>query len=263
MNIKEKNTKGSGNLKVRHKKRVRRRNASIAAKRVVIFVLIVVVTLTIVLYLNPMFNIRQVIYEGNSRVSADYLDTYCQDIIGENIFHVSEKSLMELFKPINYISEVSVKKKYFPPTLKVIISEAIPYGCVKIGEKYIMFDRNFKNLEESTAFIDGAPRIYGLEDIAVEDFVIGSGNKKISSVEETLTAMAQTGVLEKTDEVSFNNISNITFEYDEKYHVILGSVYDIESKLLLFMATINSADISTTTGGTVDLSTAGTAYLRS
>jgi len=252
----------STDLKKRHRKRVRRRNITIAVSRVIIAALICVVTLTVVLYLNPMFNIKQVVYEGNSRVSADYLDKYCTNLIGENIFHVSKKSVMELFEPINYIADLKVEKKYFPPTVRVVITEAKPYGCVKLGERYIMFDKNLKNLEESSSFIDGAPQIYGVEDISIDEFVLGSKNRTVNTVIETLEAMDKTGVLENTTQVSFKNISEITFVYDDKFDVTLGSSYDVESKLLLFMATINSADVSENTGGTIDLSTGGTAYYR-
>lgn len=261
METKEKRT-GSEELKQRHRKRVRRRNISIAVSRLFIAALICVVTLTVVLYLNPMFNIKQVIYEGNSRISKDYLDEYCQNLIGENLFHVSKKSVMELFEPINYIADLKVEKKYFPPIVRVVITEAKPYGCAKIGDRYIMFDKNLKNLEESSSFIEGAPKIYGIEEVPIEDFKKDSKNKTVNAVMETLDAMNKTGVLDHVGTVSFKNISSITFDYDGKYDVTLGSAFDVESKLQLFLATISSADVAENTGGTIDLSTGGTAYYR-
>ncbi len=248
-------------LKRRHRKRVRRRNVSIMLKQVIIAVLIAAVALTLLLYLNPLFNIKQVMYEGNERVSKDYLDKYCEDVIGENVFQVSRKKVMEDFKPINYIEDVVVKKKFFPPALKVIIHEAKPYGCVKVGERYIMIDKDLKNLEESSSFIDGAPKIYGLEDVPDAEFVPGSKNKTVQTMMEVLAAMADTGSLEHITEISFENISDIKFDYDQ-YDVTLGSAFDAESKLLLLQAAVNSADASDNTSGTVDLSTAGMAYLR-
>ena len=246
-------------LKKKHKKRVRRRNIRIAVTRLFAVAFITMVTLTVVLYLNPLFNVKRVDYDGNNYVDAEYLEEGIKNIEGTNVFRITRKSVLKEFSKINYIDDVKVYKNYFPPMVKIVFEETIPYGCAKLGEKYIMFNKDYKNLEESIAFIDGAPKVLGTEDIPFEEFNAGSKNNKVSAMMECLSQMEAVGILGDVKELSMESISNITFEYTNRFHVILGSAYDVEEKLLLFLTTINNASMTERDKGTIDLSTGGRA----
>ena len=247
-------------LKKRHKKNLRRRNIMIMATRVFSVAFIVFITLTVVLYLNPLFNVRKVNIEGNEHVEVEYLEQGLNAIKGKNIFRLSKNRVMKVFSYIHYFEDVELKKRYFPPEMTIVFKEYTPCGTAQIGDKFYLFDKELKILEESTAFIEKAPRVYGTDDIPVEEFVYGSKNNKVSALIECLEKMEETGVIEKTDAISFESISEITFEYDKKFHVILGSAYDVEAKLRLFLATLSNASMDGNAGGTVDLSNGGTAY---
>ncbi len=256
-----KDTRLSGaELKKRHKKNLRRRNIMIMVTRVFSVAFIAFITLTVVLYLNPLFNVRKVNIEGNEHVEVEYLEQGLNAIKGNNIFRLSKNKVMKAFSYIHYFEDVELKKRYFPSEMTIIFKEYTPCGTAQIGDKFYLFDKELKILEESTAFIEKAPRIYGTDDIPMEEFVYGSKNNKVSALVECLEKMEETGVIEKTDAISFESISEITFEYDKKFHVILGSAYDVDAKLRLFLATLSNASMDGNAGGTVDLSNGGTAY---
>jgi len=249
----------SKELKKKHKKRVRRHNVRVAIVRTFAVLFITAATLTVVLYLNPLFNVTRVDYSGNNHVEAEYIDPIIKEIEGTNIFQLSKKKILETFSKINYIDDVRIYRRFFPPVMKIVFEETTPYGCAKLGDKYIMFNKDFKNLEESIAFIEGAPKVLGTDDIPFEDFKPESRNNKVTSMMECLDKMNKVGILEKVSELSMESLSNITFEYDNRFHVILGGAYDVEEKLLLFLTAIGSANISESDKGTMDLSTGGTA----
>lgn len=246
-------------LKKKHKKRVRRRNVRIAVTRVFAIAFITIITLTVVLYLNPLFNVRRVDFDGNNHVDSEYLEAGISNIEGTNIFQLTRKSVLKEFSKINYIDDVKLYKRYFPPVVKIVFVETKPYGCAKLGDKYIMFNKEYKNLEESIAFIEGAPRVIGTDDIPYEDFVPDSKNNKVSTMMECLDKIDKVGILDKVTELSVESISNITFNYEDRFDVVLGSAYDVEEKLLLFLTAINNANMSEKDRGTVDLSSGGTA----
>lgn len=249
-------------LKKRHRKNLRRRKIMIMFTRMLSVAFIIFVTLTVVLYLNPIFNIRTVNTEGNEHVDMEYLEQGISGIRGKNIFRVTKKSVFKQFAYINYFEDVNLKKSYFPPELTIIFTEYKPCGTAKIGDKFYLFDENLKILEESSAFIESAPKVYGTDDIPLNEFVKDSKNNKVTAMLECFSKMEETGVLEKVTEISFESISNITFEYDGKFHVILGSAYDVDAKLRLFLTALSNANIPENAMGTMDLSTGGTAYLR-
>lgn len=250
---------GVGDLKKRHKQKLMKRKIRIAVMRVISAVFIAFLTLLIVFYLNPLFNIQEVDFDGNKHVSEEYLKPGLENIAAENVFRVTKKRVLKEFSGINYINDVYIKRGYFPPRVKITFVEAQPYGSAKIGDKYIMFDEKCRTLQESSAFIEGAPKIYGTDDIKPEDFHDGSKNNKVEALLECMKNLEKTGMLDKVSEVSVESISNIKLSYDGRFSVIIGSAYDVESKLLLFLTTISNAEIPEDARGTIDLSTGGVA----
>ena len=71
----------------------------------------------VLVFMTPLFNIREIRLEGNDTVSKEMINDKIGDLIGANLFSASISSIEEKMVNIPQISEVKVKKAIFPTRL--------------------------------------------------------------------------------------------------------------------------------------------------
>ena len=74
-----------------------------------------------------------------------------------------------------------------------------------------------------------------------------------------LTNGKKTDIIKGVTVISFEDVTNITFNYENRLDVICGTYIDFRRKLSLFKEAINSNKLTENSKGTINLSTTGKA----
>ena len=71
--------------------------------------------------------------------------------------------------------------------------------------------------------------------------------------------MEKAGIIADITVMSFEDMTNITFNYQNRLDVICGTHIDFQRKLALFKEAVNSNKLTENSRGTINLSTTGKA----
>lgn len=218
----------------------------------------------ILIFMTPVFNIRQITLEGNSSVTKEQIQEKVGDLIGKNLFATTSGKIEARVKEIPQVSSADAAKKLFPPSIKLSITECSPAAYLLSGNKIIVIDSDLKILDDSNSFnTDVIPSISG---ISIPSYTL---NTRLSSdsaeKEEILSTMLKsfesTGLLSSVSYVSLDDLTNIKFNYKNKIEADCGSQLELDRKIRMFAAAVSSDSLDANTTGTIDLSVPGTAVL--
>ena len=243
-------------LRERYARRAKqRRRRRIIFRSTMLFILAIAVVGAI-LFLTPVFNIRNLNIEGNNRVAVDTLLSQLPDIKGENLFKVNDEYVSRRLSGIAYIQDVEVNKKYFPAEVSILITEKIPCAYVESDGNYYILDSELDVLETTAEEPIGVARLTSyhesLDDLKSDEAAMGE-YKKFYDIAGGIE------IADKITAIQILEYNEINFDYDGKLKVICGSGLELEQKLRLFKAAVNNPGLSSNAHGTIDLSTAGKA----
>ncbi len=101
------------------------------------------------LSLSPIFNLEEIIVEGNSKVTADEITSLSEINLYENIFLINKKEIKEKIGKNSYIDKIEINR-VFPNKIKITVEERTPEFLIEFTEgKYIYLSRNGYILEAS------------------------------------------------------------------------------------------------------------------
>lgn len=255
------NTAVDANLKKRHTQRQRARIRAMKRRRVIFFSLLFLIAVLIVMFFTPAFQIRSVVIEGNERVSTEQISQAVGEIEGENLFRTSMRRIRKNLLAIAYVDTASVKRVAIPPSVKVTVLECQPAAYIIENEKYIIINEKGKVLEVSDTIPEGIPQLAGFSPTVFEpgqELEIDEQNK-YETVLLCITEMQKAGILSGVRLVSFEDVSNITFNYEDRLDVLCGSEVEFSKKMSLFREAIHSSKLTENSRGTIDLSVTGKA----
>ena len=246
-------------IRQRHIQRQKiRRFKRIAVKSIVTFTVACVV-LFVIIFVTPIFNVKNVYVQGNNRIGQDSLTQFLADIKGENIFNVSSSDINKKLSQITYVDYAEVSKKYFPPTVTVTVKEKDTCAYYQSGETYYIIDRDCKILEERATPPEGIPLLTTYTDSVTEAL---KDEKAVDELSKFFEIEKRIDISEEITAVELCEYNEIIFEYDGRLSIICGSGLDMEQKLRLFKATVTNPNLPENAHGTIDLSTTGTAMYK-
>lgn len=210
--------------------------------------------------LSAFFSVSAIEVVGNSKYTADEIMEASGVELGGNLFLASESNIaLNICKKLPYVSKVQIERDY-PATLSIVVIETEAVGYIHFsGEKWLI-DAAGKILEKTDGDVPaGIVEIIGM---VPTDMQIGSvlEVKEDDALQLTyLQAVLQALQTEKMEVQSLNisNISSITLEYTERFHVILGQGENVDSKLELVKNVVSR--LKNTDVGTIDASKLGEA----
>ena len=180
-----------------------------------------------------MFYINKIEISGNINLETDFLQNLSRDFLGQNLYAVSKKDVLQKYENIVRIDDIKVVK-VFPDELRIMVKEkkGIFYLKSKEGELYPI-DRNRIVLDNKNFYEHEIIPVIET-DIHADNFLFG---KKIENdfVERVFTFYDR---LIKTDPGFSNHISEfyeddddiITVETNVGYRIIFGED-EVEEKL--------------------------------
>ena len=217
---------------------------------------LVTILLAICLFisLKVLFIVRHVEMEGSSRYTQEEIINYCAIPLEENIFKIDVLTLEEnLPLEFTYVESADVQRR-LPDKILVKIVDSVPtyYHRSSTGElsTYTIYSQGFKKLTAQAA----APR--GLMGI--------SANLEDETIRATLMEMIEkikaTGY-EKVTCISVGDMGDISFEYDGRVTVQLGTMLDMDYKLKMSFHVLTK-ELAETDKGVIDSTQAGSAVFQ-
>ena len=230
-------------------------------KAVAVFVLAVIMVF-IVLFLTPLFNVKNISVSGNNVVTVEQIEAQVGYFVGENLFSVSKKQIRASLMEISMIDGVEINKKLIPPTIVLEISEFVPSGYLKVNEKNIIVNEELKVVENvASVDVERLPQIFGVDALSVR-----SGKPlKLTDIEKEetlkvfLNTFMQTGLTEHIDYIDMSDIANLKFSFENRIEAECGSDVELSRKLRMFKETVTSSSLNENSKGTIDLSIPGKA----
>lgn len=242
-------------IRQRHAQRQRKKRRQRIAGRSILLIVLVCVLLFVILFLTPIFNIKNVYVEGNNRIGSESLDTFLSDIRGENIFKVSSSDIEKRLSQIAYVDSTVLNKDYFPANITITITEKEPCAYYESGDTYSIIDSECSVLEERSDVPEGIPQLVAYTDSVTDIF---DDEEAVSEVQKFLEIEKRIGLSESITEIKLAEDNQIEFVYEGRLDVICGSGLEMEQKLRFFKAAVKNASF-VNAHGTMDISTTGNA----
>ncbi len=253
---------------VHRRAEVRRRAEALSKRRMRAAVLFTAAAAcaVIILFMTPVFNIKQIVLQGNEYVTVESVDAKLGDLIGDNIFKTSKGSIKKKLLEIPYISEVSVKKRVFPlpSSITVTVKETHPAAYVLYGSNVVVVNSDLKVLDDAPGDTAGLPSISGIsiQSYNVNDTIVTDSAEKEDILRELLGSFEATGLIPKITYINLEDLTDIRFNYDKRIDTECGSRLELERKIRMFAAAVNSPSISSEAMGAMDLANVGQAVFK-
>lgn len=214
------------------------------------------------IFMTPLFNIKEIRLNGNDTVSKEIINTKVGDLIDVNLFAVSVDDIKERMSEIPQIGEVEVKKAVFPSRLELYITESRPVGYVLCGETTLVINSDLRIIDDASVFdYEELPSISG---ISVSEYELNQplkikSEEKKELLGELLKSFEATGIIDAVKYVSIDDLTAITFNYDNRLDVLCGSQLQLDRKIRMFAESIRTSTFDENSIGTIDLSVPGKA----
>ena len=127
------------------KARARRKLTAIS----VLSVVVLAVLALCFLLMAPMFNIKNIVCEGNDKISYDAIVDASQIKTGGNIFLTNLSSPKKNVESLEYVEDCQVSR-VFPDTVKFTITERQPAAYFSIGDFLTVTDTNGRVVDTVT-----------------------------------------------------------------------------------------------------------------
>lgn len=248
--------------KIRYQQQQKQKRLAMQRRRALIVLILSIIAVIVLMFMTPIFNIKQIAVSGNNVVTLEEINSTVGDLIGENLFKAGKETVRKRLNAIPYIDDVSVSKKLIPPTLRIAVTECRPAAYIGIDTETSVIDSNLKVLGDRTVFSDGnIPNIIGVETVSgnVGEIIECENPEKLEILKIALKTMEQTGIIDKVKDIDITETTSIKFRYDDRLDVLCGTQLDLERKLRLFKETVSNNNLAENANGTVDLSVTGKA----
>lgn len=248
--------------KIRYQQQQKQKRLKIQRRRALIALILCVTAVIVLMFMTPIFNIKQIAVSGNSVVTLEEINEKVGDLIGENLFKTGEKDISRRLTPIPYIDSVSVSKNLIPPIVRIAVTECKPAAYIGIDSQTFVIDSSLKVLGDRSVFSEGnIPNVIGIETVggSVGKTLTGDDTEKLEILQTALKTMEQTGMLDKVKNLDLAETTNISFRYEDRLDVLCGTQLDLERKLRLLKETVSNNNLAENANGTIDLSVTGKA----
>ncbi len=252
---------GETDIQARHDKRRQKRIREQMIRRYTFFTVLGIIAIIIVMFFTPLFNVRNVEIVGIQKLTFEEISTQIGDYTGRNLFSARKRTIKKKLADFAYVEKVNVKKKPIPPTITVEIQERIPAVQISYAESFIVIDATGIVLEKTPEKLEGVPICNGINvassNLGEQLFMKDEEVQKI--VMSCIENMKKADIIKDITVMSFEDMTNITFNYQSRLDVICGTHIDFQRKLALFREAVNSNKLTQNSRGTINLSTTGKA----
>lgn len=251
---KSNNKKKKSKKEVKNTKKLTKKQELAIRKRKIILKIIKWLTLIVIIIggviyamLSPMFNIHEIVVQGNSKISSETIKSLSGLNIDENIFKYRTSDVIEKIKQEAYINTVDVKRK-LPNTVEITVEERKATYKLGYGNAYAYIN-NQGYILEVTSVKGTMPLITGYYT-SQENIKAGNrlSTEDLERLEDVLEIMEAASSVDKKLKNSIKGIdisdkNNYVLDLkNEKKIVNLGDVSNLSTKMLWINEFIKKED---------------------
>ena len=203
------------------KEKIKKRNLYIA-KYIMLGILLIGVILCAMF--SPLFNIKDIIIEGNETISTEQIISLSKIQLGDNLFKINSAKLNKQIKENPYIDEIKITRK-LPSAIVISIIERKPAYLIEYANGYIYIDKKGYILKISETKLE-LPILQGTETILNEDSLEGErlcieDLNKLSIILKVMQIATDNDIQNLINRIDIENENNIKliFETEEKTEI--------------------------------------------
>ncbi|MGN1327743.1 MAG: cell division protein FtsQ/DivIB [Clostridia bacterium] len=189
--------------------------------------------------ISPIFNLKNIIVNGNNQISKEEIISLAGIQLEENIFRISSFKTIDNIKQNAYINEVSINKK-IPNTIEINIVERQPSYMLEYGNGYVYINNQGYMLEISSIKKE-LPIIIGT---ATSKESYKAGNRldeedliKLGTVIKIMNSAQNSEISHLITTIDIKDADNyILYLETEKKTVYLGDCSNLETRMLFLVA---------------------------
>ena len=213
--------------------------------------LLLTAILIVVVMTVPIFEIRTVIVEGNSRLTAEEIHAAAAVPKGTNIFRVRMQNIEERVLTLPYVKTAKVNRR-FPDKVRIAISEREEAAAIKSGGGYAVIDDTGRVLRLSLEKED----MLIFSGCEVENAEVGESIRLVEgqTPDDFFTLIASLrcqDLLKEMQTLTIASSIDVQLETKGGMQIYLGSMEDMEYKLQLVKQILHGdqTEIDSSSGG--------------
>lgn len=242
-NSNNKKTKGNKSKKTQNKKdNKKKRTMTKGAK--VLFSVIGTIILLVLLFSSPLFNIKNIEVEGNSKVSDEKMISISSIQFHTNIFSMKKRDAIEKIKTNPYIEDVKIAIK-LPSTVKIEVVEREPRYMLQFADSYVYINNQGYMLEISNEALE-VPILIGfttdLSNIKAGNRINVEDLEKMNMVIKIFETVKSNDMGHLVSKIDISNDKNYTIILEsEGKKVYLGDCSDLNTRILYLKAILEKS----------------------
>jgi cell division protein FtsQ len=210
------------------KSRIRQRKWNVTES--VIFFILVLATLFILLR-SSVFEVRNVLVQGNLYLGEEKIQTVADIERGVNIFAVKTAAAAANLEQVPMIKEAKVARS-LPSSIVITVVERVPMGLVPTKNGFIEVDEEGVYLTGAAAGTPGLPVITGVQvDVSEPGQALGS--ERLTSALAVIKGLPA-GSADNLSEIHVGDDGQITIYTTEGYQCRFGLPQEIKEKGIIF-----------------------------
>lgn len=199
-----------------------------------IIILIIFIAIVLTMF-SPLFNIKEILVSGNSKLSKDTIISLSGIIEGENTYKINKSKVEDKMKDSSaYIDNIKIKR-ILPSKIEIQVEERVATFMLEYGGGYVYLNEQGYILEISNEKLE-IPIIQGAstsdENIKVGNRLCTEDLKKFSIVLKIMQSAIQADIAKLITKIDISNEENykIVFETEQKT-AHLGDGTNITNKI--------------------------------
>ena len=236
------NKKAKGKKSKKKKDNKKKRTMTKGAK--VLFSVIGAIVLLALLFSSPLFNIKTIEVEGNSKVSDEKMISISSIQFHTNIFSMKKRDAIEKIKTNPYIEDVKIARK-LPSTVKIDVIEREPRYMLQFADSYVYINNQGYMLEISNEALE-VPILIGfttdLSNIKAGNRINVEDLEKMNMVIKIFETVKSNDMGHLVSKIDISNEKNYTIILEsEGKKVYLGDCSDLNTRILYLKAILEKS----------------------
>lgn len=214
----------------KNKKRRKKRRKLMFYTLLTVFMVLIIAVLSLTVF----FNINEFTVEGNSHYSTDEIIHASGLEKGQNMFRLNKFDVIDRIKQsLPYLSDVTINRN-LPSTMVISVTETSPFCYLAWQGYFYIMDKELKLLEASEIQPEGLAEIEGIEPVSPQpgQLVADADGKEQTLVKITRSISDNIGA-ENITSIKISDIYDLSFVYDSRVTVLLGSSERMDEKIKL------------------------------
>ena len=235
------------------KKKRKRRHGSVLYTPIALLLIVIIAIFGV----SVFFRVSTIEVVGAEKYTVEQILAVSGIETGDNLFFIDEDKVVgNIQENLPYLSEVVIEKT-MPDAVKITVIESRSMAVIRYDSEWWVIDQTGRVLEKTDNLgASGKIKVSGLTVAALgigETIVPEEDDQtKFKYLTDVLCAVEGAGIAGDITTLDVSNIANISFEYNERFTVILGSGEDVEKKIARVLSVIEQ--LSDSDVGRIDVS---------